>query len=72
VTNSLDLSGSLKWGDSPFDISVLCHTVPRGERESLDILAACSRIPVYQLEASEEPQDLVVSISRMLPVSRLG
>jgi DNA-binding response OmpR family regulator len=71
VTNTLDLSEALEWGDSPFDLLVLCQTVPCGERDSLDTLAASAKIPVYRIKASEDPQDLVVSVSRTLSASRL-
>jgi hypothetical protein len=68
VTNEDDLKESLEFGDSSFDLMILCSSIPASEREALHALAASSMIPVYQLGRLEEPDDFVAKVAQMLPV----
>jgi hypothetical protein len=62
----VDLSEWLEWSDSPSDLLILCHTVSRGERISLEALATSARIAVYHLETSDDPRNLAASVARRL------
>lgn len=51
---------------SPFDLFILCHTIPEDERMRIRSLAASMGAGLYQLERMEEPPRFIGKVKGMV------
>ena len=49
----------------PYDLLVICHSVPVNERDTIRSLAAQFRMPIFQIEAHIQPEKLVAEVLRL-------
>ena len=53
------LASALKSETFPYDLLILCHTVPIAERQPIAALAAQHRMPVFQIDSMITPVSLI-------------
>jgi DNA-binding response OmpR family regulator len=66
VETSRELEEQIAAKKRHYDLLVLCHTVQQEERDSLNVIATQSRVPVYQLDPFVNAPDLIGQVSRLL------
>jgi hypothetical protein len=52
--------------EPPYKLVILCHTVPLIERRRIEMAAAKSNMPVYQLETAIAPENFLVKVFELI------
>lgn len=58
--------------DSDWNLFILCHTIPKEERDRIYEIAIRAGAGLYQLERMEAPPRFIHKVSRMLDPAREG
>jgi hypothetical protein len=52
--------------EPPYKLVVACHTVPLVERRRIEMAAAKSNMPLYQLDTAIDPENFLVRVSELV------
>jgi hypothetical protein len=65
VSSLQQLRSALRNSEPPYELIIVCHTVPADERVEIQKLAARVRVGLYQLQLFEAPTRFIGTVSGM-------
>jgi len=61
---------SVEQEQPPYELFILCHTVPEDERQAIRVIALRTGAGLYQLERMVQPIRFIYNVSEMLSANR--
>jgi hypothetical protein len=66
ASTSQEFRARIAEAQPPYELYVLCHTVPAAERHAISVNASKAKIAVYQLTAAVAPPDFLIEVCKLL------